>query len=408
MYLVNEISNRDLSLLHYYRILRKPAEFLSAVYDQGEPAVTEIFEGTATDLETEDGSPLYAFDLGIEPVEGYIPYLEFDAANDNDRKHLETLIYLDNTTLYGKSSEFQEAVQIKIYWVSSLESIKKAIELYLKALDELDPRELRNKFNDKKNKPKGIKAISGLDENLIELTDSDSGLTMKDSDYMITSALDAQMLVNPSQELLMSLPRKLKHNINIAITDGGTRYLSSFSGYSINIKGNGNWIIRDAQCGIDFVSGTGVVYLWNCRLVHFRYTVSEGQSSVEYDCRYLYAHRSLVILNQGIIADVCLVGGSTLIEVPTSLTAAYSSTKLQNVSLIGHGCSLYSWVRPIPVKSTNILGLAWWCTFSGEGEALYVAGRRIDEASGEHDEELKPSRVLEMDVDNIHTHPVEE
>lgn len=228
MYLVNEISNRDLSLLHCYRILRKPSEFLSAVYDRGEPVVTEILEGAITELQSEDDSPLYAFDLGIEPIEGYIPYLEFDANNDADRKHLESLIYLDNLTLYGKSSKFQEAVQIKVYWVNSLESIKKAIERYLKAIEELDPSELRNKLNDKKNQPNGIRAIAGRDENLVEFMNGDESPTLRDSDYMITSALDAQMLVNPSQELLMSLPRKLKHNINITITDGDTRYLSSF------------------------------------------------------------------------------------------------------------------------------------------------------------------------------------
>ena len=71
MYLVNEISNRDISLLNCYRILRKPSEFLSAIYNQGEPIVTEIMEGTITDLQSEDGSPLYAFDLGIEQVKGY-------------------------------------------------------------------------------------------------------------------------------------------------------------------------------------------------------------------------------------------------------------------------------------------------------------------------------------------------
>lgn len=407
MYLVNEISNRDLSLLHCYRILRKPSEFLSAVYDRGEPVVTEILEGTITELQSEDGSPLYTFDLGIEPVEGYIPYLEFDANNDADRKHLETLIYLDNLTLYGKSAEFQEVVQIKVYWVNSLESIKKAIELYLKAIEELDPGELRNKLNDKKNQPKGIRAITGRDENLVEFMNGDESLTLRDSDYMITSALDAQMLVNPSQELLMSLPRKLKHNINITITDGGTRYLSSFSGYTINIKGNGNWVIRDAQCGIDFVSGKGKIYLWNCKLVHFRHIILESHSAMGYDCEYLYAHRSLIILNQGVIRDVHLVGGSTMVEVPTSMTGVQSSSDLRNVSLIGHGCSLYSWVKPIPVKAKNILGLAWWSTFLGSGDALYIGGRRIDEVSGEHDEEMKPSSILGMTIDNIHIHQEE-
>ena len=407
MYLVNEISNRDISLLNCYRILRKPSEFLSAIYNQGEPIVTEIMEGTITDLQSEDGLPLYAFDLGIEPVKGYIPYLEFDPDNDADRKHLETLIYLDNLKLYGKSAEFQEAVQIRVYWVSSLESIKKAIEQYLKSIEELDLSSLRSKFNDKKNQPKGIRAIAGRDENLVEFTNGAEGLTMQDSGYMIASALDAQMLVNPSQELLMSLPRKLKHNINITVTDSSTRYLSSFSGYTISIKGNGNWVIRDTQCGINFVSGKGKIYLWNCKLVHFRNTVSKGSASTGYNCIYLYAHRSLIILNQGTIKDVHLVGGSTMVEVPTATAEKHSGSDLQNVSLIGHGCSLYSWVKPIPVKAENILGLAWWNSLSDSGGALYIGGRRIDEISGEHEEEMRPSKIIEMDVNNVHIHQEE-
>lgn len=402
MYLVNEISNRDLSLLHYYRILRKPSDYLSAIYNQGEPVITEIYEGVATDLQAEDGSALYAFDLGIEPVEGYIPYLEFDTKNERDRKRLESLLYLDNVLLYSKSAQFEEPIQVSIYWVSSLESIRTAIEQYLKAIDELDITRLRDKFNDKKNQPKGLRAIDGRDENLVEFTDGESGLTMKDSDYMITSALDAQMLVNPSQELLMSLPRKLRHNINISVTDGGTRYLSSFTGYTINIRGNGDWIIRDVQSGIDFVTGSGKIHLWNCRLIHFRYTLEESRSADKYQCKNLYAHRSLIILNQGVIDDVRLVGGSTLVEVPTTYSLGVSSSELKHVTLIGHGCALYSWVAPIPIKPANILGLAWWCSLTGGGNVLYIAGRRIDEVSGEHDEEMKPSQIVEMDVDNIH------
>ena len=403
MYQMNEISNRDLSLLHYYRILRKPADFLSAIYNAGEPEVTEIFKGSETEFETDSGSPIYGFSLDLANRDGYIPYLEFDTKNENDRKHLETLLYLDDMTIYGNSAEFEEPVQVKVYWVSSLDSIRQAIDEYLAALEELDITKLRQKFSDKKNQPKGIAAISGRDQNLVQFTESESGLTMKDSDYMITSALDAQMLVNPSQELLMSLPRKLKHSINISVTDGDTRYLESFSGYSINIKGNGDWVMRDVESGINLITGSGKVYLWNCRLVHFRTTVAQGVSIRSgFQCRYLHAHRSLVVLNQCEVDDICIVGGTTLIAVPTATALTFTGLKIKHVTLIGHGCSYYSWDKVIPINPTHILGTAWWCNLTGDGTALYIAGRRIDEISGEHDEELKPSRILEFDVDNIH------
>lgn len=402
MYQINEISNRDLSLLHYYRILRKPSDFLSAIY-QGDSVITEIYEGTATELQTESGSPVFSYNLGIDNREGLIPYLEFNAKNEADRKHLETLLYLDGTDLYGTSATFREPVQIIIYWVESLKTIQDAIDRYLDAIGELDLSKLKDRFDDRKNKPKGIAAISGRNQNLVQYQDSDSGLTMQDSGYMITSALDAQMLVNPSQELLMSLPRRLKHSINISITDGDTRYLESFSGYSINIKGNGDWVLRDVDSSINFVTGTGKVYLWNCSTVHFRTTVEQSSTALQgFHCKYLHAHRTLVILNQCEVDDICLVGGSVLIEVPLVTTLVHSGLDIHHVTLIGHGCAFYSWDKPIPVSPQNILGLAWWCNLTGKGTVLYIAGRRVDEISGEHDEELKPTDIVEYDVDNIH------
>lgn len=403
MYQINEISNRDLSLLHYYRILRQPSDFLSAVYDAGEPEVTEIFEGVATELNTDDGYAVYTFNLDVEVRVGYIPYLEFDTKNEADRRHLETLLYLDGATLYGKSATFAEPVQVRVYWVSSLDSVRKAIDAYLDALGELDVDQLRKAITNRKNQPYGMVAISGRDQNLIQFSEGTSGVTMQDSDYMIVSALDAQLLVDPSQELLMSLPRKLKHSINISITDGGTRYLESFSGFSINIRGNGNWVIRDVDSGINFVTGAGKVYLWNCRLVHFRTTVDSSiPINSEYQCNYLHAHRSLVVLNQCSVEDICIVGGTTLIVVPTVVSLSYTGLNIKHVTLVGHGCYFYSWDKPIPINPAHILGTAWWRSLLGEGTVLYVAGRRIDEVSGEHDAELMPSRLLEFDVDNIH------
>lgn len=403
MYYVSEISNRDLAVLYQYRILRQPSNFLSAIYCDGEPLYAEIFEGSATDLQTDDGKPIYRYDLNMSEVTGKIPYLEFSCKADADEKRLESMLYLDGMSLYSTVSSFSNPVQVGVYWVSSLEQIRKAIEAYIQAMGAFDLDSLRDMFDARKNQPGGLPAITGRNNNLVQFMNDGEKLTLTDSGYMIESALDGQLLVNPSQELLSSLPRRLKHNINISVTDGETRYLSSFAGYTINIRGNGNWILRDIKSGIDFVSGSGEVRMWNCKLVHFRSTVDEAQRGDGiYTCSYLYAHRSLVIINQGKISDVYLTGNTTLIAVPVSLERADSDIVISKVTAVGYGCSFYSWVGAIPIEPRYIQGTVWSCNPRTNEVLLYMAGRRIDEISNEHDAELQPSRITEYSVDNIH------
>lgn len=403
MYLINEISNRDLSLLYEYRILKNPSDFLSAAYTQSTPVYTEIKEGFLSEYETDSGESLYGFNLGIELVPDMIPYLEFSPSNAADSKHLESLLYLEGSVLYGKLSKFQDTIQIRVFWLSSLKDIEDSLDKFLRSLEALSIDSLWDSLEKRRNSPKSDQTITGRNENLLEFIQDASGLFMQDSDYMITSALDAQMLVNPSQELLMLLPSVLKHSINISITDGDTRYLSSFSGFSINIRGNGNWIMRDIKSNVNLVTGSGNIHLMNCSSVHFRTSIDSSNGSVNsYTCTSLYSHRSLIVLNQGRLTDVVLVGGSVLIEVPASVSFLLRSTEITHISLIGYGCSVYSWVGSLSVLPENIQGKAWWFNPETQDSALYIAGRRIDEIGGEHDAELNPKDIIEYDVDNIH------
>lgn len=391
MYQINEISNRDIALLYNYRILRKASNFLSAVFTADTPVITEIFEGSLSDLQTESGEPLYLFDLGVELDTTLIPYLEFETDNEVDQKSLESLLYLEGSILYGKKSSFQKAVRVAIYQVNSIYAIESAIQEYLDELDNINIEELKALIEQRMaSKPKS-EIISGIDNNLVEFNEGG----IKDSGYTITTALDAQLLINPSQELLMALPRTLKHNINISVTDGVTRYLSSFNGYSINLIGNCDWVLRDINSGVNFVSGAGKVYLWNCRLVHFR-NRTDGTESSGYQCALLHAHRSLVVINQGQILDLYEVGGSTVLAV-SSLAQA---SQIQKVSLVGHGCSLYCTTSTPEVDTSEILGTAWFNDWNGN--MLYIAGRRIDEVGGQHDAELQPSKIIEYKASNIH------
>lgn len=400
MYPIGEISNRDVGLLYEYRILKQPSDFLSAIYSDSEGMVYSIQEGNLTNFKTESDESVYSYKLGFDTVANKIPYLEFRANTTTDKRRLANILYLDGDTLYSLSPGFEQAVQVTLYWVDSLDVIKNAIEDYKASLLALNLDKLKEFLETKKNQPTHQTTISGRDQNLLEISGSD----MVDSDYMITTALDSQLLVNPSQDLLMSLPRRLKHNINISITDGKTRYLSSFSGYTINIQGNCDWVIRDVDSGIDFVNGNGKVYLRNCKLVHFRTAISSGVMNNHYTCTYLHAHRSLIVRNQGFIDDIYLTGGSTLLDVPNPISTLYPTTYIKKVSLIGYGCSVYSWAKPIAVDTSAILGLAWWLSPSTKQTALYIAGRRIDEVGGAHDAELHPTQVVEYNVDNIHIH----
>ena len=394
MYQINEISNRDIALLYNYRILRKASNFLSAVFTADTPLVTEIFEGSLSDIQTDSGEPLYLFDLGVELDTSLIPYLEFETDSEVDQKNLESLLYLEGSILYGRKSTFQKAVRVSIYQVQSISAIESAIQEYLDELGKLDIEELRDLIEQRRAAKSETATIAGIDNNLVEFNKGD----IKDSGYTITTALDAQLLINPSQELLMALPRTLKHNININVTDGITRYLSSFNGYSINLIGNCDWVLRDINSGVNFVLGAGKIYLWNCRLVHFR-NRTDDLSSSRYRCSLLHAHRSLVVINQGQILDLCEVGGSTVLDVP-SLSQTSQESQIQKVSLVGHGCSLYCTTSTPKVDTSAILGTAWFN--NQDGSMLYIAGRRIDEVGGQHDAELQPSKIIEYKANDIH------
>lgn len=400
MYNLGEISNRDISLLHQFRILRQPADLLSSVFNSGEPILTSIKEGMLGDLVTDDGRPMYAFDMQVNIPDDKIPYLEFDCASDIDRKRLESLICLDNSLLYGVRSDFDDEVFIKIYLVDSLDAIRQAINQYRDMLDELSIEGLRKELEAAQSKPKGLPTVEGRDNNLVEFSQASGRLHIKDSDYMITSALDAQMLVNPSQELLMSLPRKLKHSINISVTDGRTRYLDLFSGYTINIKGKGNWVLRDVTSTINFTTGTGFVYAWNCSLIHFRTTIDFDVIRGLYHCTKLTAHRSLIVSNQFELDDAVITGGTTLMLFPFNI-ASPETLVVHKISYVGCGCHLYSGHGAVPVISTNVLGMVWWFNLLDRDTQIYIGGRRIDEVSSEHDAEMKPSQIVETNVGNI-------
>lgn len=403
MYQLGEISNRDLALLYSYRILRSPADFLSSVYSQGEPLTASIQKGEPTDLLTDSGESIYSYKLDVELDSSKIPYLEFDAASDKDREKTAMLLYLDGDTLYSLCAEFDEPVYVNIYQVESLEQIKAAIDDYMQVLGELDITALRQALDERKNKPAGLPTVVGSENNLVEFTEVDGKKIMKDSHYTITSALDGQTLVNPSQELLSILPRKLRHSINIQVTDRNTRYLNRFSGFSINIQGNGNWVLEDIESGVDFISGSGTVKVRNCELIHFRNSIIANRTNA-YTCDKLIVHRSLIVVNQGKINDVVLTGGSTLIDIPILSAIEILDKRIEHISLIGAGCYVYSWSESIPVSAADIHGLAWYYSILHKSTALYIAGRRIDEVSGEHDAELHPKDIVEYDVDNIHIH----
>lgn len=405
MYTISEISNRDLALLYEYRILRQPADFLSKIFTDSSPYLTEIYDGQDTELFTEVDENIYAYSLNISVRPGYIPYLEFDCASSSDAQKLASLLYLEDGIIYGTVSTFQNPVRVKVYWVKSLEDIQTALNAFLDALAQLDVAALQKLIEEQKSRLKPHEDIKGNNDNLVQLIAANGGVAMTDSDYKITTALEAQLLVNPTQELLMSLPRRLRHNINIAVTDGKTRHLSGYTGYSISIRGNGNWVLRDIHSGINFVSGEGTVYLWDCALVHFRNTVgTESNAGDGYHCTYLHAHRSLIVLNQGTVKSVCLDGGSTMMAVPSYLTASRSSFRLESISYVGPGSSLYCWSDAVSIDVSQIVGMVWWCDAISHATALYIGCKRIDVVGGQHDAELQPSQILDFDVDNIHIH----
>lgn len=407
-YMLNQISNRDCQLLHHYRILRQPSDYLSPIY-RDNVQTTQILSGERTS-ETFNDFELFRFDLGIDVPKDMIPYLEFEVKTASDFRNLQSLVYLENNSMYGFVQEFEQPVTISIYPANSLADIEDIIKQYLADLGILSDTlaTLRDKLNKKAGSRESF-WISGRDQNLIQFKKDGDSLAMEDSHYKLVTTLVGQTLLNPSQEVLSFIPKILSHDLLIQITDGRHRVLQGFRGFTIFVIGNGDWTFRDMKSTVNIASTAGNVDIkaFNCSLLYLRSNADITIASSKIEVESLFLHRTNAIVNDGIVKKLKAVGQSTAVTIGGAV---------QEVSYLGPGSTVDCMIRNADFRTKNLFGnlFAHGVTNDTSSSGLvfgstvpslsYKSGHRIGFLQGQTDFELLPSRVMSTDVNTIHIH----
>lgn len=407
-YMVNQISNRDRQLLYEYRILRQPSDYLPPTV-RDDVQNTQILSGTKTTEQFTDYE-LFEFHLELYIPDGKVPYLEFKTSTKSDFRNLQSLIYLDESKLFGFTESFEEPVEVSMYLVDNLHDIELLINQYLEDLKQLGLT--LDSLRDKLKKKLGTREsfiIAGRDQNLIQFCKDGEELAMEDSHYKLVTTLVGQTLVNPSQEVLSLIPKILSHDLLIQITDRKTRVLQGFTGFTVFITGNGAWVFRDMKSTVNIASTTVKtdIKAFNCSLLYFRSNSDVTPQSSKIEVKSVFLHRTNCLINDGTIDKLSAVGQSTAVSI---------GGHIQELEYVGPGSYVDCMLRNAAFNPKNILGSVYAHGSTNDTSATgiifgtgvpsltYRSGHRIGFLQGQTDFELLPKRVASVDVDNVHIH----
>lgn len=386
-YSISSISNRDLQLLYQYRILRQPADFLQAVYTATDPIELTFGEGEEI---TEDEKTLYRFTTEVATPEAKIPLLEFVFIDDvwAEVQFLTELEVESGSLVLYSELDTIEHLQIKLHWVDSLQEISSILAAYKDELNALRQQleELENSIQNIDPSGNYLRRPTGVVDNLVKFSDASGRLELADSDYMISSAVPATQLTNPTAVSLAQMIKDINGAITIHCTDKEARTLQNWYGSgSVIITGNGTWYLINVSLPVEIVNFSGSVYVYDCT------DITIGKNC---NVDNVYAINSIITVKSGNVDILHLHRCSFCKQV---------SGVIRELAFVGAGCEYYSQVRGAhPDKQeprfewTNIQGTV--CLSNGQ---ILMNGKDISFVTGHHDDPLQPTKmtiVAEGDV----------
>ena len=134
MFDISAISNRDLQLLYEYRILRRPADKLTAILG-GENFTISMRE------DIQSNTDLYTYRLDTLPQPNRVPFLEFVPTSAEDWRALAQLSsaeVTDNGIRLYSTAEIPTDMQVHIYWCDSLHQIESLFADIQNMLEQFD------------------------------------------------------------------------------------------------------------------------------------------------------------------------------------------------------------------------------------------------------------------------------
>lgn len=342
IYQLSQVSNRDIQLLHFYRVLRHSSTNLSELYRYDNP---EIFLLDKCFKVMIDGQSMYEYHLSATQVMNRIPYLEFMNEDEKELKHIEDLVEVEvksnELIIRGNTDKLTKKTSVSVYWVPSLQYIDKMQKQIESVIGNLEERYENDKnLIDKINVSSGyVMNVDGLVPNLANIGEDDIGLIYDDSKYRLSGSVSQQLLVNPSQNVVSGMLKSHIGDLQIKDNSNDSKVYQGFYGGRIKLSGKFKTLVVKDVTSIVLLSNISAdkVIIDNCPAVMFRSDIKiEGKSNtitrLEVRNSYLTIYQSIVIesiwcyrrstvvLKKGKITEIGFIeAGSTFVyDTPTS------------------------------------------------------------------------------------------
>lgn len=350
IYTLNQISNIDTALLYPYRILRTRSNILNAMYKYTEPIAVQLQDYT----QIQDG---LAYTVVCELNPNKIPYIEF--VNPDLLPELASIYEVETTEtglIFKITERLTEAVDILIYEVYSLQQIEQIMAEINEQLiaDEIRIKELEDVVDNLNISNTWAIDTTAKVPNLVMIVEKDGDKIFGDSGYMLSGALDKQLIVNPSQYELESMVKCITKQLSLQFLAKNNNVVEGFYGGLLSINSYNNiLVLRNCDAVINLEDlRVNTLIIDNCPYVFIKTTKSSNHSTVStVEIRHsnvvidenieinriMLSRRSTVSQINGIIGTLLLLeAGSTYYVSDVTNTNKLNSVELKSIQGILH------------------------------------------------------------------------
>lgn len=318
IYQLSQVSNRDTQVLYFYRILRHASTEGFELYRYDSPEMFTL--GNANSVEI-DGEVFYEYVLESQPKANRVPYLEFQANQESEIKHIEDLVELEVTRtaliLRGKTNLLTENTLVSVYWLPSLHYIDELRNRIASLLANLDKRRIddANAINRLGVSSDFLINLNSRIPDLVAIGRDDEGLIYDDSYYQLSGSVAEQSLLNPTQDTLSGMLKSHIGTLTIKDNTGDSKVLQGFCGGCIKMSGRFKTLVLQSITSVLLLSGitADCVVIDNCPAVMFRESIDvEGTSR---EIGKLVVRNSYLTINQPLLIDsIWCYRNSTIIQ----------------------------------------------------------------------------------------------
>ena len=239
IYTLNRISNIDTALLYPYRILRTRSNMLNALYKYSDPIVAQLHKHT-----TIQGG--YEYTIECELNSNKIPFIEF--VNPDLLPELASLYEVETTEiglLFRTTELLTPPVDILIYEVYSLQQIEHIMSDINDALlvDDASIKELTEVVDNLNISNTWAIDTTAKVPNLVMIEEKDGNKLFGDTGYMLSGALDSQLIVNPSQYELESMVKCITKQLSLQFLAKNNNVVEGFYGGLLSLNSYNNILV---------------------------------------------------------------------------------------------------------------------------------------------------------------------